>query len=442
MLVEFSVSNYLSFRDKATLSMVAAKDASQKRNIFRPGAATKEELLKSAAIYGANASGKSNFLKAIAFMKWYVSKSFEGLKEEELIPVAPFLLDSRLMDDPSTFEVIFIWKKVRYLYGFSILGGQITGEWFYSYPKKQPRLLFERFSKKGSNKSKYKFGSSWRGGKKTLTNLVRHNSLLVSVGTRANLALPKIVSDWFTVGLRQMASLPASMSEEDFTKEWMQKDKKFKNRVISFLRNTDIDISDIVIDQIPVEQARHWMVLPETVRKEIIDQLIGVIAPSQTELEILEAALVHPGLDKNGKPINIQLDYYAESEGTQKLFALAGPIFYVLSNGCCLIVDELDVKLHPLLTRHIIKMFHNPKINRKGAQLVFATHDSSLLDIKELFRRDQIWFTTRDSNGASTLYSLWDFKTLPRKHENVIKGYLAGRYGAIPFLSSEYNMET
>ena len=143
---------------------------------------------------------------------------------------------------------------------------------------------------------------------------------------------------------------------------------------------------------------------------------------------------IHAGVNVAGDAIRVPLDLIDESDGMQKLYALAGSWLKALKCGRVLVVDELDARLHPLLTRWLITQFHDPLTNPHGAQLIFATHDASLLDAK-LFRRDQIWFTERDRAGATSLYSLWDFKNTPRKEENVRKGYLAGRYGAIPLVA-------
>jgi hypothetical protein len=337
------------------------------------------------------------------------------------------MLDQNSPKAPTTFEVVFLYKKVRYLYGFSLNRQRVLEEWLYSYPKKHPRLLFERHQDKRTKKPKFKFGPTWRGGKATLTKLVRHNTLLVSVGSQAGLSIPFVVTDWFSNKLRSLSNFPAYIAEEEYTKELILKDEVAKKNILDFLNNADINIKDIIIEKIP---------LSEQERKKLLD-IQAVLAPNSPpaarEFEPFEAKFVRSGYKADDSIINVTFDLFSESDGTRKLFALAGPILYVLAKGCCLVVDELDVKLHPLLSREIVRIFHDKRTNPRGAQLIFATHDSNLMDIKNLFRRDQIWFTVKNTRGESSLYSLWDFKK-PRKDENIINGYLSGRYGAIPFL--------
>ncbi len=433
MLVEFTFSNFASFREPATLSMVASRDTTMPDNTFKTGTSTKEHLLRSAVIYGANASGKSNLIKAIRFMQWFVARSFKSLDDNDPIPLNPFKLDEKCLAAPSNFEMAFIFKKVRYEYGFSLNSKAVISEWLYSYPKKQPRLLFERLSKGRNYTPTVKYGTFWKGNKKSLNDILRPNCLLISAGAQANSPIAEDIYYWFTQTLSGIETTPHSYREEEYTKSRTMNDDKFKVNILSFLSNADIPVKDIIVEAMPFSETALIDSMQTEEERKVLEKVISVL-PKEKDLEILETYFIHQGKDKDGRSIDVRFEYEDESDGTKQLFVIAGPLLSVLKQGACLVVDELDTNLHPLLTWAIVSLFHSSKTNPKGAQLIFASHDSSLMDINQLFRRDQIWFTVRDQLGSSKLFSLWDFKKTPRKGENVINGYLAGRYGAIPIL--------
>ena len=185
---------------------------------------------------------------------------------------------------------------------------------------------------------------------------------------------------------------------------------------------------DFFVKSMPIDEAKSLRELPREVRNKISEDL----KDEAIEGRVPELTIIHKGYGSDGLPIHMTFDPDEESDGTRKYFALAGPLIYVISEGICLFVDELDVRLHTLLTRGIIELFHDEKVNSKGAQLICAIHDVDLLSDKRLFRRDQIWFTAKNDLQATELYSAWDYKI--RKRESLLRGYLAGRYGAIPFI--------
>jgi AAA15 family ATPase/GTPase len=193
-----------------------------------------------------------------------------------------------------------------------------------------------------------------------------------------------------------------------------------------------LGIDGIEIREVPVTESRGWRSLPDAVRDTILRDVKG----KRGKIVTYELQSIHHSQDVGGSSQAVMLDFVEdESAGTKKVYALSGPVIATLNNGWTLLSDELDARLHPLLSKWMIGLFHEKKANKKDGQLIFATHDSNLLE-KDFFRRDQVWFTEKDPNtGASALYSLWDFKP-PRKEENLRKGYLAGRYGAIPFTGS------
>ena len=416
MLVEFSVSNFRSFRDRTVLSLVAAsRDKSHPRNatlVADKSGGADLRLLTTAAIYGANASGKSNLMRALRVMRHFIVNS-----ADTKIFSMPFKLDETYKDKPSTFEMIFYIEGIRYGYGFSTTKRGIVGEWLHSYPKGRKRVLFSRsLGKRGQ--SKYYFGSHWKGGRKSLTKMTREDVLFLTTATKFNNKVAARVFEWFEMGLQEASWLPSETSEHAFTAELLVENPHFKEHLLKFLDASNLGVSDI-----SVEIGKNLDRIPSAL--DAIED-----GAEETTYRI---SSVHQGVDAEGQEVEVDFDFSDESDGTQKLFAMFGPVFFVLSQGCTLFVDELDARLHPLQTRNLIKLFHLIKLEKR-AQLVFTTHDSSLLD-QDLFRRDQIWFTEKNEEGATELYSLWDIKSL-RTKENIRKGYLSGRYGAIPFLGT------
>lgn len=404
MLIEFSVENYLSFKDRVTLSMVASGDTTLPENVIKNAQGTKFNLLKTAAIYGANASGKSNIVKALSFFRNFVLTSSTQGQIGTPIDVIPFKLDQNYISKPSEFEVIFLVDGVSYQYGFSVDSGQVYEEWLYSFPKSQRRMLFEREQKKGDEKASIKFGSHWKGEKEILMKMTRPNALFLSVATQFNNENVKNVFEWIYYKFYYYSDFDFAISPIYYTTDIVEQLNELKNEILQFLIKADLGITDFEIRKKTGEEINYG--------------------------GLYEVITFHQGINQAGQEIKVDLSLDDESEGTKKLFGLAGPIKYSLKYRHVFISDELDTHLHPLLTKWLIKLFQNE--NPNDAQLIFTTHDSNLLD-REMFRRDQIWFTEKDKAGATSLYSLWEMKDV-RKEENYEKGYLMGRYGAIPFL--------
>jgi len=413
MLVEFSVSNYLSFRDKATLSLVASVDKSHPGNLFAAESAGNLSLLKSVAVYGANASGKSNLIKALTFMRVFVLTSAGSKQPGEVIPVVPFKLDPARQNQPSEFEVVFIHDRERYVYGFSLDSGRIHEEWL-TVARKKSRLLFHRAN------GEIKFGPSWVGDRHKLKSLTRPDALFLSVAVQFDNPTAKPVIDWFAKKLRVISDQPEIASEKQYTMQLLEGNEEFASSLTQFMRNADLGLSGFRLeDGLPVTEAT--LVLSDGSHRTIN------VSPSETTKAKRVLAL-HKTSD--GKEIAFDLEA-EESAGTHRLFALTGPWIHVFFEGCTLLVDELDSKLHPLITRFLLQLVHG---SDKHPQLVFTTHDCGLLDA-DLFRRDQIWFTEKDVEGATHLYSLWDYRIHKvRNDESFRQGYLRGRYGAIPFI--------
>lgn len=414
MLVEFSVTNFRSIRERQSMSLVAASGKEHReQNVFDPSAPATPELLRSAVIYGANAAGKSNLIAALSFVQSFVLNSAKKGQQGDEIPVVPFLMDPESSAKPSEFELIFVQDSVRYQYGFSVTPKRIESEWLIAHPKGKPQSWFER--KAGSDD--WNFGPNFRGQRKVWQETTRDNALFLSTAVQLNAEQLSPVFDWFRRRLKIINHY--ARVKPDFTVRQCEGETTLRKQILDFLGMADLGIGDVRIERRKFEESMIPEDVPETIREQLLKDM--------ADKEFSDVRFAHRTMGG----MDVLLDMDDESGGTQKLFALAGPWLDVLANGWVLLIDELDTSLHPLLMRHLIGLFHNPDINKSGAQLVFSTHDTTILDA-QVFRRDQVWFVEKDRNLASHLYPLSDFS--PRKGENYARGYLQGRYGALPFV--------
>lgn len=416
MLVEFSVTNFRSLCDRQTLSLVKAKGAElAETNTFRAVAANEFDLLRSAAIYGPNASGKSNFLSALLTMKQVVMESATGLQRGDKLPVTPFRLSQTTLNRPSEFEVTFIVDQIRYQYGFSSTQERIHDEWLLAYPKGRPQRWFGRAWNEQTRNYDWALGNNLSGEKQLWQKSTRDNSLFLSTAVQLNSEQLQPIYDWFknTVRIANIGgwnpSFSASLCE-----------KGEKTRVMDFLRAADLNIADILIETKPFDVNALPDDMPEPMK--------AAIAGDLKDQQLLNIKTVHK--DSDGK--SVTFDFGDESDGTRKLFSFAGPWIDVLAHGFVLFIDELHDNLHPRLVQFLVQLFHNNETNPRNAQLVFTTHETSILN-QEVFRRDQIWFCEKTETQATVLYPLTDFS--PRKgRENLELAYLSGRYGALPYI--------
>ncbi len=414
MLIEFRVKNYRSIRDEQVLSLIASKDTELSETNLTPiGIKSLGSVVRSAVIYGPNASGKSNLLRAMAFMRAGIAESATVAQLGQAYSVQPFRLDAATSQQPSEFEITLIESGIRYQYGFSLTPERIIDEWLLVYRTPKPQQWFHRRFDVKDGMHHYEFSAHLTGPRKLWQESTRPNALFLSTAVQLNSELLRPV---FTGIVERTRHLGAGlMIAPNFTTALLNS-QTGKDSVRDFLASADISISDIVA--MPRKSFVHEI------------KLTPVGAAMQTsgeEREMLVPQFVH----ETAKGV-ARFELHDESAGTQHLYALAAPVLEVLKNGGVLVVDELDSSLHPLLVRRLVSMFHNNTLNPNGAQLIFTTHDISLLD-HTLFRRDQIWFTEKDADQATRLYPLTDFSV--RKKEALERGYLAGRYGAIPFFS-------
>ena len=417
MLIEFSVTNFRSIQSRQTLSLAKSKLKESKgldQNTFTPSELPGLGLLRSAAIYGPNAAGKSNLLLALRTMKDIVVKSATEWQRGDEVPVSPFRLDPQSAMAPTEFEVTFIAEGVRYQYGFAATRVQIIEEWLIAYPKVRAQHWFARRWDEKKGDYDWEMGSALQGQKQIWQESTRSNALFLSTAVQLNSQQLQPVYDWFKSTLRTTA---VTGPRPNFTASWCAEPAS-KARVLSFLRAADIDIQDVLIEK----KAFDASDLP----KDMSDEIKAMIVK---RMEIpTKLKTVHQ--DSTGKPV--VFDFKEESDGTQKLFSFAGPWLDTLENGYVLFIDELHDNLHPKLVQFLVELFHSDETNPKNAQLVFTTHETSILN-QEVFRRDQVWFCEKSDHRSTTLFPLTDFS--PRKgRENLEMTYLAGRYGALPYV--------
>jgi len=417
MLIEFSVTNYRSFLTTQSLILTANTATElQEENSFVSPVSNLPRLLRSAVVYGPNAAGKSNLVQAIAFMKRFVLSSAKESQEGEKIDATPFLFNRQSSRDPSEFEVLFIQDGIRYQYGFAVNSKRVTGEWLFAYPEGRAQKWFERTYDPETQKYIWYFGPKFTGLRKVWQEATRSNALFLSTAIQLNNEQLKPAFNWFDHKLVVLAQ-GESISHEFSTSEC--EEEKKKKKIFKFMNAADLSITDISLEKKEFSMNDLPPDMPQSFKEEIVKDLKGK--------KLTRVFFMHPSSD-NGE--DLPLEFNEESAGTRKLFALAGPWLDVLDNGFVLIVDELETSLHSIMVRFLLNLFHNPESNRHNAQLVFTTHDTTILD-QTLMRRDQAWFVEKDAENATRLYPLSDYK--PRKGEALQKGYLYGRYGALPF---------
>ncbi len=411
MLVDFTIKNYRSFKNESLFSMVAEKKKEDiPNNLFNISEDSDISLLKTAVVYGANASGKSNLLLAFDTLKNFILNSTDLKLDQEIPYYKPFLLDVETRNQPMLFEIEFITAEpMRYRYSVEFDKTQIISEKLIFFPEKNGRNLFERDGVTG----KYSWGRDLKGKKESLTGEVLKNVLFLSKAANNNESDERLraIYRYFRTNFMFHTSADSSRTEVYLTSLKMNdlSQKGFNESLIEFLKSADLGISSV------------------RVRKEkTIDDL-------STKVDI--GHRVFSRTNETGEDHFFQLQ--DESAGTIKMFDLAGKIIDTLRNGNVLIVDELDSSFHPLMSEYILSIFNDPVKNPKNAQLIVATHDAYLLDSEKL-RRDQIWFVEKDKYGASNLYSLDEFeKSEVRKNVPFDRWYLSGRFGALPLIDKK-----
>lgn len=387
MLIQLTIENHRSIKDTAVISFAASKDKSLESCLLHPD--EKKALLPAIALYGANAAGKSNVLHALMTIRDMVIGDTSKISKGQKLPFEPFGNTTT----PTSFEIVFIYAGVRYAYGFSFDAKRIHTEYLYHWPNGREALIFSREA------DTYEFREN-AAEQITLSNRTPENKLYLVSSNDWNLPQTENAYKWFLEKLTfLMEQAPAS---SETVAQIISGDEK-KARILKELLLADLGISDVTVKN----TAGKTPVITTTHR------IIG----------------------EDGNTEHFQLLMDQESSGTQRFFSRIGGWLQALENGALLIVDEIEDSLHPLLTKRLIEMVQDSTVNTQGAQLLFTTHDAMLLDLS-FFRRDQIWFAEKNDRSCATeIYSLATFS--PRKGENIRKGYLQGRFGAIPFIGGD-----
>ena len=395
MLLEFSFANFLSFRDKVTISMVATALRDRKADIgdatFGVGEDTAISLNRCCTLFGANASGKSNVVKALAFFKWFTMNSSKDVQAGEEIPVRNYALSSVSAAEPSLFEIMLFADGNTYRYGFEVNTKEVCREWLYIKSDKKRSKEIELFYRDGK---RFEIHPKFSIGKELADkNMVRDNALLLSLAGQFNDSYAKTVMNW----LNDTTIITANSETEIWAIALKaMENPETRNRMVEFSRYADLGIEDISLSELGV-----------------------LTSHTQYDDEGRETASVTFSMKES------------ESEGTVKYFSLAYPILDTLEHGKRLIVDEFGSKLHTLLITRVISLFNTKAGNPNKAQLMVTLHDTNILN-NSLLRRDQIWFTQKNGRGESELYSLSDYKV--RSDASYEKDYLLGKYGATPII--------
>ena len=402
MILELSLENFLSYKDKVSFSMM--KDSTQGLSNNYIELDENKKVLKTSAIYGANASGKSNFFQ-ILFIVSKMLKNSANININDKLPIVPFKFNSNTNNGLSSFEIKFIKNNIKYVYGFKANKDYIDEEYLYYYPNGKQTKIFDR-----TNITEYSFSKDLG-----LLNSIKvknsNNKFFLNTATNWNYELTKPAYEFLTEDINIFIDINELKEQalEMYSKD-LETNNKLKEFVLNFLKEADINITDFTLEEIKVP------INSNTLKIMYIPKFIHTISGEK-----------------------YTLNYDEESLGTQLIFIILPFIANTIMNkNKVLIIDELDRSLHPYLVKYIVKLFNDKERNTNGSQLIFNTHETNLLDLN-LLRRDQIWFTEKNSHtGATDLFSLSDFSV--RNNENVEKGYMLGKYGAIPNIINEVDL--
>jgi len=420
MIIDLSVKNFRSFRDEQRLSFVASNyDKTLPENLIAPELPGLEDvkLLKGLAIYGANAAGKTNALMALRFLSHMVENSATGLDSGDPTGVEPFILDEKTPSQPTEFALRFVADGVRYHFVLVLNGARVLYESLSAFPKAREQVWYERewndeteaYEWKPERPTDFKRDSK-------IVGYTRDNALFLSTAVKWNNKDLEPVYLWFKNRLRFLrlnADFPPL--SPSFTVGFMNRDANKRALVTRLLQHADFGILSAKASEREIKREE----LPADMPQELVEHIL--------KGKNLEIHLGHRGT--GGK--EFQIAWEEQSSGTQKFFALSGPWLDILANGYVAELDEIESSMHPSMVPALLRLVFSNEHNPDGAQLLFTTHNPLLLD-PTLIRRDQVWFADKDEEGGTHLYPLTEYK--PRKGESLARGYLAGRYGAVPFI--------
>ena len=417
MLVQFTVENFLSIRDKVYLSLEPSKDSEHPENLITKG---DYKAVNSVAIYGANASGISSLFKAITVALIMIRNS-NNVQITDKLPVTPFKFDFESRNKPTSFEFTFIAKDGRkYIYGFSATTEKVVEEYLYCYNTSKPTLLFDL-----NENEKPKFNRAYKVKLEAAYQMNTANKLFLATATTWNVECTKSPFEWLAESIDTFTDV-MELGGVAFEKYRTDENRKYIEFTKNLLKQADINISSIEVD------AKEVVGGPALPFQIVVQGKI--IPPNEGKHYDVEITTGHTVVDENGEKTEFSLTLQEESIGTQLLFFYGPLLKDAFEKGKTIVLDEIDKSMHPSLVKFIMNLFRDPDVNKNGAQLIVTTHETGILSL-EMFRRDQIYFTEKDSkSGVTDLYSLDEFSV--RKTENIEKGYLMGRYGAIPFLQA------
>lgn len=418
MLIQFAVENFLSIRDGVYLCLEPSKDIEHPENLVTKG---EYRAVNSIAVYGANASGKSSLFKAIT-VALVMLRNSNNVQITDKLPVVPFKCDLESRNKPTLFEFIFIARDdKKYIYGFSATTEKVVEEYLYCYNSVKPTLLFDL-----KDDVKPKFNRAHKAKLETVYQMNTKNKLFLATATAWNVECTKIPFEWLAEAIDTFTEV-RDLGSIAFEKYRTDKNREYIDFTKELLKQADINISNINVDTKEVMGGAAFPV-------QIVVQGKSFPLDEGKHYDV-EITTSHTVVNEEGEKTEFQLQFQEESLGTQLLFIYGPFLKDAFENGKTIVLDEIDKSMHPSLVKFIINLFRNTEINQKGAQLIVTTHETGILSL-DIFRRDQIYFTEKDSKtGVTDLYSLDEFSV--RKTENIEKGYLMGRYGAIPFLQTE-----
>ena len=429
MLIEFKFSNFRSFRDETVLSLEATGLGTFKNCLIQEKST---KLLPGVAIYGKNGGGKSNVIRAFWLAVQFIKNAQRTQHEKAEIPVMPFGLNDYSKKQPTSFDFIYVLNGIKYWYGFSATKEKIISEYLYHAPKGQKALIFSRTGQD------FSFTED-KAKRNMIGEMVAGNQLFFSVACTMNDSACVSAMKWFRECIffsRDYTDIPKQLLE-------YAENKSMLKAITDYAKTADLGIDDMQFefDNKEIKDDNSFPeYIPEGI-KEALTKFMNVLSETSNNSEVrlrmgeVTAKAIHQGENKDGSKMLYSFDLSEESDGTRKLMSLAPAIESALQNGGILLVDELERELHPMLVNFIVSKFQSKNTNRKGAQIIFTTHNTELMNM-ELLRKDQLYFVDkRDNDGVSELYSISEFAT--RTTDNIRKGYLVGKYGATPDVEIE-----
>ena len=423
MIISFEVENYRSINSRQEISFVASSLKDCDDGIIETDAISEGRLLPALLVYGPNAAGKSNIVKALnAMIRTILFSQTKGQPDGPIPTRKPFLLDPTAKEKPTVFEINFILEEVRFNYGFSLLDAEVAEEWLYSYPHGTPRKLFER------DGHDFSFSRNLKGRNAAISDLTRANSLFLSAAAQSGHdQLSKIFNFFDSIQVETSLSMSSSAAERRIKDEhnW-----HIDDAVIDYLKEINTGVvgyrtKDRELSEEEREISKKIGLALKPIFQEV-DADFHIHSSGDVE-KVIE--LEHRGVDGFKTHFPIQL----ESAGTLRLLSALPKVLGVLKTGGLIVVDELDLSLHTLAAEKLLRMFCSKILNPHGAQILTTTHDTNLMEI-ECLRRDQLWFVSKDLTGSTEVYPLTDIHTRPS--DNIERGYLQGRFGATPVLEA------